>query len=313
MLPSPTCPPSPASPPEAPPSRLPVVYFDGACPLCRREIAAYRAMTGGDGLDWVDASGCAPEKLGADLTREQALARLHVRDAEGRLVSGAAGFVAIWQRLPAFRAVAALARVPGALIVLEAGYRLFLGVRRAWRPAGRVTGWPAALRRELRTDHAGEAGAVMIYRGILAVARDPRVRAFARAHLDTEARHLALIEAVAPAVPRSRLLPLWRVAGWLTGALPALAGPRAVYATIAAVETFVDTHYAAQLAFIDGCEASPALAELRAMLDACRRDELHHRDDAREHLGGTPSAWLRPWLWMVAAGSSGAVRVSRWC
>jgi hypothetical protein len=87
-------------------------------------------------------------------------------------------------------------------------------------------GWPAALKRELRTDHAGEAGAVMIYRGVLAVARDDTLRAFAQHHLETESRHLALIEEVVPPSGRSRLLPLWRVAGWLTGALPACFGPR---------------------------------------------------------------------------------------
>jgi demethoxyubiquinone hydroxylase (CLK1/Coq7/Cat5 family) len=36
---------------------------------------------------------------------------------------------------------------------------------------------------------------------------------------------------------------LWRVAGWLTGALPALFGRAAVLRTIDAVETFVEGHY----------------------------------------------------------------------
>ncbi|MFM7531210.1 MAG: demethoxyubiquinone hydroxylase family protein [Rubrivivax sp.] len=184
--------------------------------------------------------------------------------------------------------------------------------------------WPADLRRELRTDHAGEAGAVMIYRGVLAVAQDATVRAFAQHHLETEARHLALIESVVPPSGRSRLLPLWRVAGWLTGALPACFGPRAVYATIEAVETFVDTHYAAQLVLID--ELLPAadahtrgsLTELRALLAACQQDELAHRDDARGRRGlaARPSAFaaaaLAAWCWVVGAGSAGAVRVSRW-
>jgi 3-demethoxyubiquinol 3-hydroxylase len=96
---------------------------------------------------------------------------------------------------------------------------------------------PSWLVADLRTDHAGEAGAVMIYRGILATARDEAVRDFAQGHLATEAAHLAAIELLLAPRHRSRLSPLWRVAGWLTGALPAWAGPRAVYATIEAVET----------------------------------------------------------------------------
>lgn len=183
--------------------------------------------------------------------------------------------------------------------------------------------WPAALRRELRTDHAGEAGAVMIYRGVLTLARGAALREFAQHHLATESRHLSLIEGVVPPKGRSRLLPLWRVAGWLTGAIPALFGPRAVYATIEAVETFVDAHYAAQLALIDGLlPAADApmrarLAELRAMLADCRQDELVHRDDARARRGARPVRGLSAglvalWCGVVGAGSAGAVRVSRW-
>lgn len=91
-----------------------------------------------------------------------------------------------------------------------------------WTPAG----LPAGLVADLRSDQAGETGAVWIYRGVLAVSRDPALRAFAQRHLATERRHLGLIEACLPAADHSRLLPLWRLAGWLTGALPALARPR---------------------------------------------------------------------------------------
>ncbi|MEO6747886.1 MAG: demethoxyubiquinone hydroxylase family protein, partial [Caldimonas sp.] len=128
---------------------------------------------------------------------------------------------------------------------------------------------PAALIADLRTDQAGESGAVMIYRGILAVTRDARVRHVAQAHLATEAGHLARIEPLLAPQHRSRLLPLWRLAGWLTGALPALVGPRAVFATIEAVETFVDQHYAEQIESIvrqDPGSDHPRLQALRDLL-----------------------------------------------
>ncbi|MGB0624820.1 MAG: demethoxyubiquinone hydroxylase family protein, partial [Luminiphilus sp.] len=91
----------------------------------------------------------------------------------------------------------------------------------AW-PA--FSGLPRWLQQELRSDHAGEFGAVMIYRGILAVSRDTSVREFADSHLRTEQEHLALMEEIVPPAGRTRLLPLWHVMGWLTGALPALLG-----------------------------------------------------------------------------------------
>jgi ubiquinone biosynthesis monooxygenase Coq7 len=160
------------------------------------------------------------------------------------------------------------------------------------------------LRGDLRSDHAGETGAVMIYRGILAGARDAAVRRFAAAHLATEQRHLDLLAALLPAAERSILLPLWRIAGWLTGFLPACAGPHAVYATIDAVETFVDRHYEEQIVRL------PAGA-LRSLLATCQADEVHHRDEARALAAARPGAMLRGWVWLVGFGSRAAVAAAR--
>jgi ubiquinone biosynthesis monooxygenase Coq7 len=161
----------------------------------------------------------------------------------------------------------------------------------------------------LRTDHAGETGAVWMYHGVRCVARDPALRAFARRHQATERAHLERIEAWLPPAERSRLLPLWRLAGWLTGALPALVGPRAVYATIEAVERFVDQHYAEQIARL---QAEPAWAVLRQVLVECQADERAHRDEAAATRGLRPAGWLqRGWGRLVHLGSQAAVAVCR--
>lgn len=79
--------------------------------------------------------------------------------------------------------------------------------------------WPIHLLRELRSDHAGETGAVFIYRGIVAVANlrgDADLITFAQRHRETESEHLRLIEDWLPPKLRSRLLGPWRIAGWLT-------------------------------------------------------------------------------------------------
>ena len=162
---------------------------------------------------------------------------------------------------------------------------------------------------DLRTDHAGETGAVCIYRGILQFARDQDVRTFAARHLETEAEHLRQIEAWLPQTDQSRLLPIWRWAGWLTGAIPAILGPRAVYATVQAVETFVDQHYAEQVHRL-GSYAD--LHSLRQTLLACQADELAHRDEAAAALGlARHGAMLRLWCWLVDTGSRAAVAVCR--
>ena len=166
------------------------------------------------------------------------------------------------------------------------------------------SGMPRWLRQELRSDHAGEYGAVMIYRGILAISRDAQARQFAERHLVTEARHLKLMEEIVPPANRTRLLPLWHVMGWLTGALPALFGREAIFATIEAVETFVDHHYAQQIVRLGNAGEEGVLRE--TLLD-CQADEVSHRDEAAELGGRHKSPLLRLWCAIVGAGSATAV------
>ena len=286
------------------------VYYDGACPLCRREIAFYRARDGADRVAWIDVSAAA--QPAPDLAQSQALARFHVRTQSGELLSGGAAFAGLWQALPGFRLAGRVFALRPLAWLLEFAYTHFLKLRphlQRWA-ATAETPTPTAvwLERELRSDHAGESGAVAIYAGILFATRDPAVRAFAAAHQATEAEHLALIETVLPAARRSRLVGLWRVAGFATGFLPALAGPRAVYATIASVETFVDAHYQAQ---IDRLTAEGIEPELTALLERCRQDEVHHRDEAQAAFAGPPGALLGLWCRLVGAGSAHAVKIAR--
>ena len=168
---------------------------------------------------------------------------------------------------------------------------------------------PAEVFADLRTDHAGEVGAVCIYQGVLQFTRDPMLRAFANHHLVTEQKHLLLIAGWLPKSEYSRLLPLWRLAGFLTGALPALFGSKAVYATIEAVETFVSQHYEDQ---IRALESKLELSDLRQTLLDCKADEVAHRNEAAAALGLTrPNLVLRAWCTMVGIGSKAAVSLIR--
>ncbi len=102
------------------------VYYDGACPLCVKEIGFYRRQRGGERIDWVDVS-TGPQALTCDdLTCEVALKRFHARRADGGLVDGAAAFGALWLELPAWRFLGRLATAPLLSNLFESLYRLFL-------------------------------------------------------------------------------------------------------------------------------------------------------------------------------------------
>jgi predicted DCC family thiol-disulfide oxidoreductase YuxK len=104
------------------------VLFDGACPLCRREIGIYRDLQANTPVCFADVSDPAlPVPNGT--TREQLLARFHVRASDGRLLSGAQAFLALWAALPGWRWLARAGRVPGVAWTMEIAYQLFLRVR----------------------------------------------------------------------------------------------------------------------------------------------------------------------------------------
>jgi predicted DCC family thiol-disulfide oxidoreductase YuxK len=126
----------------------PTVFYDGSCPLCRAEIDLYRRQDGDQRLCFVDVS-TADAAPAPGLTAPEAMARFHLREADGTLRSGAAAFVALWSHVPGWRWLARFARLPGVTPVLEGAYRLFLPVRpRLSRAFGR---WQARrARRRLR-------------------------------------------------------------------------------------------------------------------------------------------------------------------
>jgi ubiquinone biosynthesis monooxygenase Coq7 len=150
----------------------------------------------------------------------------------------------------------------------------------AWPPRpGRNA--PARRRAEiLRVDHAGELGAVHIYRGQRAV-MEAGGREAISGQLERmeaqEARHLARFEALlCDEETRPTLLaPLWRGAGFALGVGTALMGERAAHACTEAVETVIEAHYAGQIA-----ELRARAPELAAELAQFRDEELAHRDEA---------------------------------
>ncbi len=105
------------------------VYHDGACPICSVEIGHYKKLAGAERILFIDANSASVDAFGDELDRDKALARFHARLADGRLVSGAEAFAALWQTLPRYRRLGRIARLPVIRQGLEIAYRLVLPVR----------------------------------------------------------------------------------------------------------------------------------------------------------------------------------------
>jgi predicted DCC family thiol-disulfide oxidoreductase YuxK len=107
-----------------------VVYFDGGCPLCEREIAFYRKLDHAKKIQWEDVSN-ENTTCPIGLDRETLLARFHVKElATGKICSGASGFARLWCSLPGiWRNLGQIAKLPGVCWLLESGYILTLKIR----------------------------------------------------------------------------------------------------------------------------------------------------------------------------------------
>ena len=108
------------------------VLYDGECPLCRREIAHVKGLAerrSESALCFIDIASRSDEDPSFSADRTRLLARFHVQRSDGSRLDGAAAFVAMWERLPGWRWLARLARLPGMLMLLEVAYRGFLLVR----------------------------------------------------------------------------------------------------------------------------------------------------------------------------------------
>ncbi len=160
------------------------------------------------------------------------------------------------------------------------------------------------IERIVRVDHAGEYGAVRIYRGQLAVLGKSPSGEVIREMADKEREHLERFDALIGErrVRPTALMPLWHVAGFALGAATAMMGERAAMACTAAVEEVIDEHYAGQAAALGDDEG-----ELRETIERFRADELEHRDTAIEH-----EAELAPGYEALSAAIKSGSRLAIW-
>ena len=118
-------------------SRL-TVFYDGACPLCIREIGALRSLEKGRHIDYLDVSPPDAAEF-CPIPQEQLLARFTVRRKDGQLVDGAQAFTEAWSQVPWLVWLRPVGRFPPARWLLDLVYAGFLKIRpRLQRFAGRI-------------------------------------------------------------------------------------------------------------------------------------------------------------------------------
>jgi predicted DCC family thiol-disulfide oxidoreductase YuxK len=115
----------PATSPASAPSPFDVeVFFDGDCPLCRREIALLRRLDRRERIRFTDIAAPGFDAGGVGVSWQGLMDRIHGRLPDGTLLEG----VEVFRRLYAavgFGRLVALTRLPGLSHLLDLAYRAF--------------------------------------------------------------------------------------------------------------------------------------------------------------------------------------------
>ncbi len=100
------------------------VFFDGACPLCMREIRMLRRRDRHARIEFTDlaAVGFDPAAYGKD--RDTLMARIHGRRPDGSWIEGVEVFRQLYAAI-GFGWLVAITRLPGLSHLLRGGYHLF--------------------------------------------------------------------------------------------------------------------------------------------------------------------------------------------
>lgn len=137
--------PSTPAPPAGVPAAQATLFYDGACPLCRREARQYRKAAGAERLGFVDIAGPNFDARAYGLDPVAVERSLHVVCADGRVATGIDAFGEIWRVLPRYRWLVPVVRFAPLRPLLKLGYAVFARIRP--RLPGRTCPAPQGARR----------------------------------------------------------------------------------------------------------------------------------------------------------------------
>ena len=104
-----------------------IVFYDGKCGVCLREIHFYKSIAPKDKFKWIDVTEqCDLKRFNLKLV--DVLKKIHVID-HGKTLIGVDAFIAIWSDLKFFKILAMFISLPGIHFIASIGYGIFAKYR----------------------------------------------------------------------------------------------------------------------------------------------------------------------------------------
>ena len=90
--------------------KIPKVYFNNSCSVCRMEINHYKKFN--EKLGWIDVTNNKEAQKETSKSSAELIRRLHV-EQDGKIYQGIDAFLIVWSRLPKYRWLYKLVKTPG--------------------------------------------------------------------------------------------------------------------------------------------------------------------------------------------------------
>ena len=90
--------------------KIPKVYFNNSCSVCRMEINHYKKFN--EKLGWIDVTNNKEAEKETAKSSAELIRRLHV-EQDGKIYQGIDAFLIVWSRLPKYRWLYKLVKTPG--------------------------------------------------------------------------------------------------------------------------------------------------------------------------------------------------------
>jgi predicted DCC family thiol-disulfide oxidoreductase YuxK len=109
------------------------VFYDGACPLCNKEVKLYKKLAANDNIrgkyndadiEWIDISKSQVELKEEGIKYGDAMQLMHVKDASGIHQVGVDAVLTVWDQIPYYRKLSKfLKSIPMLYPLLDRSYR----------------------------------------------------------------------------------------------------------------------------------------------------------------------------------------------
>jgi predicted DCC family thiol-disulfide oxidoreductase YuxK len=102
-----------------------IIFYDGKCILCFREIKHYKKMDKANLLKTIDITASDFDAKSFGLDEEKINISIHSMDEEGNIFVGVDTFAEIWKRVPPYDKLAPILKNNKLRPVFDIGYKVF--------------------------------------------------------------------------------------------------------------------------------------------------------------------------------------------